>query len=128
MSATGFTSDLSQYISLYTPESGVQNYYLGGSSASLQVSDEELSNIKTGLAKYGLNPDENPSAVAITVQYNGALSGVSQTYWFAAIGDKRNNKARATMLKMSTPLTYGLGTLNYTLKEINHPLWNGTAE
>ena len=65
-------------------------------------------------------------AVAVHLNFvGGDLSGTTQTAWFAAITDADKNIGRTTMLKLSVPLSYGLGTLNYTLKTVQSTLWNG---
>lgn len=109
-------ADLSQNISLFAPNSGIQNYALTGSDG--EMSDDELS-VYTSILKSKYSLKDTIKSVAVRVQYIGDISGVSQKLWFAAIPDKTNNKPRATMLKLSEPLPYGLGTLNYTLKSIS---------
>ncbi|MDE6585941.1 MAG: hypothetical protein K2K80_04605 [Clostridia bacterium] len=125
--------DLAQAISLYTPHGGVQDFILRGSDTAL--TDDEAANAKSILTGKNLYTpeyakDENGkevekkfSTVAVSVTYNGELSGVSQTYWFAAVNNARNNVGRATIVKMSYPVTFGLGTQIYTLNEIESTLW-----
>ena len=55
----------------------------------------------------------------------GDLHGTSQTVWYASVKDSDNNIPRATMLKLSVPISYSLGTLDYTLNSIESTLWNG---
>jgi len=123
-------TELSQAFSLYSSASGVQNYVLAGSSVALD--DEEKSAIAAKLEKNGLYVpkfDDNGkelglNTVAVKVGYNGTLTGVSQTYWFAAVENKLNNKGRATLLKLSTPVAYNQGTLDYTLDSIESTFWS----
>lgn len=123
-------TDLSQVVTVYSPTSGADNYGLSGSSAA--IGDSE-SAIKTLLSKNGLykaQHDEEGNelplqTVAVSVIYGGTLSGVSQTYWFAAIDNAANNTGRATMLRYLSPLPYGLGALDFTIENIETTLWNG---
>lgn len=116
----GLNANLSQAISLYSPNSGVQNYSVAGSTAAL--GEDEHKSITKVLQDNGLftPTDEKPliDTAAASVSYIGELTGVSQTYWYAAVTNPKNNTARATMLKISAPLSYGLGTLNYVLTEL----------
>ena len=41
--------------------------------------------------------------------------GGTQTAWIAKTNDTTNNKYRNVMLRLDTPLSYSLGTLQYTL-------------
>ena len=131
--STKLNGDFTQAVSLNTPAGGLQPFTLSGSAATL--TDEEKPAIKAALEAtkdgknlyapaYNEDGTEKSFATAVTVNFNGTHSGVSQTYYFAAINNSRNNVGRATMLKLSVPLSFGLGTLNYTLKEIESTLWN----
>lgn len=128
---SNLSSSLSQTISLYSADAGISGYTLAGSETALTdaesekitgiLSDNGLYTHKTDLAE-GENDVVN--TVAVSVTYNGSLPGVSQTYWYAAIDNKLNNTTRATMIKLSVPVPYALGTLNYTLSEVKNTLWN----
>ena len=70
--------------------------------------------------------DKGIQTVAISISYDGGeMSGAPQTVWYAALKDADNNTARCTMLKLSIPLPFGLGTLNCSLKEVESTIWNG---
>lgn len=126
----------SQTVSLYAPAAGgVFNYAVSPASATL--GSEERKTVSSALADKGLyspvTADENGNPVedagiktsALNVNYTGGkLTGTAQTVWYAAIENPDNNTARATMLKISIPLSYNLGTLNFTLKEVNSTLWS----
>lgn len=120
---------MSANINLYSAAAGgVSSYTVGGKDTSMN--SDELKAISDEMAKHGLfapeNEDSRVSAVAVDVNYTGGnLYGTTQTVWYAAVDKPDNNTARATMLKMTIPLSYSLGTLNYTLKEIKSTLWNG---
>lgn len=118
--ATKLTGDLSQVITLHTPNAGLQNFTLSGRSGALSEADlTKIENIMTENGLYvGGNEDDKLNTTAVSITYAGQLSGVSQQYWFAAIDNARNNTGRATMLKIAQPLPYSLGTLHITLDEI----------
>lgn len=125
-------SSLSQAVSLYIPKSGkVENFNFAGSTAALASGEEQLKQLKseleTRLGEKGLYiPNESGlQTVAVGVHYNSEQPGGSQTYWFAAINDKRNNTGKATMVKLSQPISYNLGTISYTLQSFESNLWNG---
>lgn len=126
------SSKLAQTVYLYSPAQGsVTSYVLAGTDTPIDASEEktELKHITAEMQKHDLFvPAENREtvpAVAINVMYaGGTLHGTTQTVWYAAIENADNNTGRATMLKLATPLSYGLGTLNYSLKEIKSTLWN----
>lgn len=129
---SNLSAGLSQSVNLMTPGSGVQGYTLVGSSATL--TDGESESVTAILSDHGLYTHKTDleegekdvaDTVAVRVVYNGNLSGVSQTYWYAAIDNKLNNTGRATMLKMSSPVNYNLGTFTYLLSDIESTFWNG---
>ncbi len=120
-----------QAISLYIPKSGtVENFNLAGSDRPLLSDETKNKELLTALEgklteKELYTPVEKGlQTVAVTVNYSGAQPGGAQTYWFAAIENKRNNVGRATMLKLSMPVSYNLGTINYTLESFQSNLWN----
>lgn len=122
------SSSLSQTINIFSAVSGgVSAYTLSGSDEALSA--DEQTKVSEELEKrqlYTQSGDSTLATVAVDIAYSGGnLSGTTQTVWFAAIEDSDNNTARATMLKISTPLSYSLGTLVYTLDEIESTLWNG---
>ena len=132
-------SSLSQTVSLYSPADGIGNFTLKGSDSKLTLAKDADANAQAitaltdKLTAAGLFKPQTPaegetakglSTVAVNVTYNGELSGVSQTYWFAAVENTSNNTGRATMLKVSSPLPFGLGTLDFTLSEITSTFWN----
>ncbi len=127
--ATKLNGNFAQTLSINTPARGLQSFTLSGSAATL--TEAEKPAVKTLLENNNLyNPPldgegkEKDFVTAVSVNFNGEQSGVSQTYYFAAIANPRNNSGRATMLKLSVPLSFGLGTLNYTINNIESTLWN----
>ena len=120
-----------QLLSLYSPSGNKQDYIFTGSSASLP--EEERKTVETELLKHGLFKEEKDGddkvkpleTTAVTAALNAGLKGVSQTYWFTAVKNDKNNTGRATMVKMSVPLNFSLGTFNYVLESVESTLWNG---
>lgn len=128
------TTTLNQPISLYTPCVDIRNYSLTSQGSPLcedeAKSAAQLAGLQSLLQEKGLfvpgtvkaeDGTESPKTLKtadIEVNYsNGRLSGVTQKYYFAAAdGD---NRGRALLLKISTPLTYNLGTLEYVLSSID---------
>lgn len=129
---SNLSTSLSQSISLYSADAGVYAATLSGTAdnALTDLEKESITKILSDNGLYKAKTDlsegekDYASTVAVNVTYNGSLTGVSQTYWYAAISNKLNNTSRATMVKLSTPVPYALGTLNFTLSEINGTLWN----
>lgn len=125
-------ADLSQAINLYVPwsKSGVNDFGVAGSAAPLVLDknaeqntaklNELTSRLQTAkLYEEKTDAEGKPLGLQTVAVNVGTKAGVTQTYWYAAVSGTHNNVGHATMLKLSTPLTFGLGTLNYTLSEIN---------
>ncbi|MDE7082151.1 MAG: hypothetical protein K2O89_00405 [Clostridia bacterium] len=117
-------SGMSQVISVYSPAGKMQNYTFAGSSSALSEDERKAyETILEGKNLYVSGEDKTLNTVCVTATLNADMRGVSQKYWFAAIDNAKNNRGRATMVKMSVPLTFSLGTLNYTLEEIQSTLY-----
>ena len=122
-------SGFDQTIELHTPLNGINSFTLSSPSTSLGT---KKGDIATALAAKGLyvpaadeaNIGDGLQTTAVTVKSNSQLKGVSQTYWFAKVANKRNNTGRATLLKISMPIVFNLGTLEYTLQEVTSTLWD----
>lgn len=131
------SDSLSQSIDLFNAASGgISTIKLAGSGA--EIEKEELAKISSALAAKDLYlpvtkdeegndiEDKGVSTVAVSISYDGGdMSGTTQRVWYAALNDADNNAARCTMLKLEMPLPFSLGTLNYSLKEIQSTIWNG---
>lgn len=124
-------SGFSQKIDLYTPKNSVQSFTLTSPSAAIgddtvkETVKSVLQSKKLYVTEYDKeNKEIGLQTTAVTVTSNSSLSGVSQTYWFSKVTNKRNNAGRATLLKISVPIVYHLGTLEYTLKEVSSTLWS----
>ncbi len=127
--AMQLSEGLSQVISVYSPSGKLQDYTFTGSSTALSEKDrtayeEILGNEAVGL--YVKGEGKSLHTVCVTAKLNSAndMNGVSQQYWFAAIDNARNNTGRTTMVKMSVPIPFSLGTLNYSLDTITSTLYN----
>ncbi|MCH5148726.1 MAG: hypothetical protein J1G05_05125 [Clostridiales bacterium] len=124
-------SGFNQTIALYTPLNGINSFTLSSPSTSLGT---QKGAIATALMSKGLyipaddeaNIGDGLQTTAVSVTSNSQLKGVSQTYWFAKVDkdNKLNNTGRATLLKISLPIVFNLGTLEYTLKEVTSTLWD----
>ena len=58
----------------------------------------------------------------VSIRVSGNNLGVTQTAWFASVEDEDNNTYRATMLRLTVPMSYALGTLEYRLAEVESVL------
>lgn len=126
----------SETVALFSAAAGgVDTYTIAGANSDLD--SEKRKEYTEALKAKGLYrakvdeqgkevaDDEGVEATAVSVSYaGGSLHGTSQTVWYASVTDSTNNVSRATMLQMSVPISFSLGTLNYTLKEVNSTLWN----
>jgi hypothetical protein len=54
----------------------------------------------------------------VTLSLVSSMPGASITYWYAAVPNNSFNSARAAMLKISSPLSFSLGTINYSLTSL----------
>ena len=122
-------SSFNQTIDLYSPLNSIKSFTLSSPSTSLNdVEKEDITKILKDKGLYvPVIKDEKEvglQTTAVTVTSNTQLPGVSQTYWFAKVENKRNNTGRATLLKISLPIVFNLGTLEYKIKEISSTLWN----
>jgi len=61
------------------------------------------------------------------IRYNAAtlavagssMNGSPSTYWYSTVENIEANTTRRVMLKASTPISFGMGTLDYTLKSLS---------
>ncbi|MDE6667522.1 MAG: hypothetical protein K2K38_04140 [Clostridia bacterium] len=125
--AMQLSASMSQVISVYSPSGKMQNYTFAGSSIALNAEERKsYEGILAGKQLYKGGDDSSLNTVCVTATLNASndMTGVSQKYWFAAIDNAKNNTGRATMVKMSVPLAFNLGTVNYSLNEIKSTLYN----
>ena len=122
------SGNLSEPINLFSAAAGgIDEYAVVNSDAEL--TNQERADYTEALTDKGLfkPTDKNKyvSATAATISYAGGdLHGTSQTVWYASITEP-NNISRATMLKLTVPISFNLGSLSYSLSEVNSTLWNG---
>lgn len=62
--------------------------------------------------------DRNFRYNAVSLSINESLQGASPAMWYSTVENNDINGTRCVLLKMSAPLSFGLGTLNYTLKSL----------
>ena len=62
--------------------------------------------------------DRNYRYSAVSLSINASLKGTSPALWYTTVENNDLNSTRCVLLKMNTPLSFGLGTLSYTLKSL----------
>lgn len=129
MRSMRLSADFSQRINLFSAaDKGVYDYVVSG--ADRPFADDERAAITEVMKSAELyspaaENDEGIKAVAANIVYAGGdLTGTVQTAWFAAVENTDYNVPRATMLKLSIPLSFSLGTLNLTIENVESTLWN----
>lgn len=129
MRSMRLSTDFSQRISLFSAaDKGIYDYVVSG--ADRPFGDEERAAITEVMKAAELyspaaENDEGIKAVAANIVYAGGdLTGTVQTAWFATVENTDYNVPRATMLKLSVPLSFSLGTLNFTIEKVDSTLWN----
>ena len=122
------SSNFSQPIALFSPMAGgIDEYAVTGSDSGLTAEEKSAFTAKLKEKELFAGGEEDlVEASAANISFAGGdLHGTSQTVWYASVKDSDNNIPRATMLKLSVPISYSLGTLDYTLNSIESTLWNG---
>ncbi len=95
---------------------------------SIDPQDRTLSEVTTTAAtavEYdltGVTVDGQPSTQKIqayntALTYNKTMAGAGRSLWYAKTVSASANTYRNVLLRMETPLMYGMGTLVYTLKD-----------
>lgn len=106
---------------------GYADYTISGGNTAL--TEDEKSKISDVMRGAGLlEGDDELNTVTATVRHTASMPGPAATYWYAAVADAANNVSRSTPVKISVPLTFSLGVLNYTLSAVDSTLWAGEAE
>lgn len=59
------------------------------------------------------------NAVAMSLITEDPMTGSSPTLWYSTVENSDVNYSKCVLLRMTTPLSFGLGTINYTLKSLN---------
>ena len=68
------------------------------------------------------SPDANARQIRfhnVGIGINADMKGSNVVYSYAAVENADANTTRAVLLKMTTPLSFGLGTVYYTLKDLS---------
>lgn len=120
------SSDFSETISLLIPaDGGITNVSISCSSTDA-LDDTENSTIYNALVSAYKDPETTDDDGNEVINYNivnitnaaDTYSGVTQTSWYAAVEDENDNQYRATLLYLAIPMSYDLGTLEYTLSDV----------
>lgn len=105
-------------LSFIPADGGVCEYSV--QTLAKQALPEECAGIKGALVGAGYATDsEEIKYNSVSLAYAASLTGGTKTIWYAAINDSSANACRSTMLKLSVPLSYGLGTLEYSLQSVD---------
>ena len=59
------------------------------------------------------------NAVAMGISATSPMTGASPTLWYSTVENSEVNYSKCVLLRMTTPLSFGLGTLTYTLKSLD---------
>lgn len=62
--------------------------------------------------------DRNFRFNAVSLSINESLQGPSSYMWYSTVENNDINGTRCVLLKVGTPLAFGMGTLTYNLKEL----------
>lgn len=129
--AFNITEGASHTFNVFTPQNGTLQ--MSGASCSaptmLDLTNEEQKGIAGALDKStagyiffnGENSeDENRTYRynSVTLSLNEKMAGSVPTYWYATVENKDVNYSKAVLLRMATPVSFGLGTLIYTLSDL----------
>lgn len=131
-----FTLSGNHTFNVLTPQNGAMQEVIAAcaSPVELNAEDEEQKGMIDALDKCSAeNPDyiffdkgegENAknyryTAVDLGINVNTPMSGPSVKYWYATVENAEINTTKSVLLKMSTPLSFGLGTINYTLSSLS---------
>ena len=122
------SSSFSAVVSLFIPaQGGTYNVSItGGNEDTLDTDNNETDKtIYNALTTAYGTPETDDGVInynTVSITSNTSLSGTLQTAWYAAVEDEDDNQYRATLLYLEVPLSYSLGTLKYTLKEVKSVL------
>ncbi len=81
-----------------------------------------LNNCKDYIYFDGTSADNTAARLqrfnAVALSINASLRGQDPVQWYATVENEAINTTRAVLLRWTTPLSFNLGTLSYTLKEL----------
>ncbi len=126
-----FTQKGTHTFNVYVPSNGAAATYTAswGSAADIAADDENFAGIRDALnaacdSGYLLTAAGEDGArtfnyTPVTVSLTGAMSGPSNTYYFATVKNSDLNTGRAVMLRMEEVVPFNLGTIIYSLKSVS---------
>ncbi len=116
--AMNISSSLSMNVDIFIPVENTYSTYTVAGADAATLEDETIKNALVN-AEYVTSEDEVTYSAA-SLSYTGDLSGTSQTIWYATLADDiSRNVCRSTMLKIELPISFSLGTLEFSLSEIS---------
>ncbi len=59
------------------------------------------------------------TSVSVGLQADTVMTGSTAEFWYSTVENADINATKGVLLKMSTPVSFGLGTINYTLEELS---------
>lgn len=97
------------------------NYNVTGSpAAKLNVNSTSGAQIRTALAEAGYCTATADVAYSLlTIRSTNAMAGAAQTALYAAVQNEYNNACKATLLQLNVPLSYSLGSLEFSLLSVD---------
>lgn len=116
---------------VFSPQSAAKQTVQAICAGAVELDDEneEQKTIIAALdaaAPYIFYDGENGDESDLEYRYNevtltlaAAMAGQSNTYWYSTVENNDANAARSVLLKMVTPLSFGLGSLVYTLETLS---------
>ena len=102
-----------------TPTFSVYSPYVN-SAQKVKVSFGSETGEDFNLIQNGIAGKHTVQYYPVSIVLNEKNSGQTQTAWVAKTTDASNNKYRNVVLRHSTPLSYGLGSLVYQLISTNY--------
>lgn len=113
---------------IFNPIDGATDGYVATFASAVTLDNESETQIasavnaacESGYLLAGKNEDGNVnvSYQAMQLSKNAALNGQSYIYWYASIANSAMNTTRAVMLRYIEPISFGHGTLTYTLSSL----------
>lgn len=117
-----------------TPQNGGVQSVSASVSSPVELNDTEHSTIINALKgapedyiffdgtvenKKENEKDRNYRFNAVRLSINASLQGTMPVMWYTTVENNDLNTTRCVLLRMSTPLSFSMGTLDYSLKSLN---------
>lgn len=129
--AMSLSSSSTKVFNVSIPQSGVTQSCSAAVSGAVQLSSEteegaQIIGALNGAEGYVFfkdnSTDENKKRNyrfnAVNFSLNAKMTGPTATNWYSSMENGDVNYTRCVMLKSVTPLSFGMGTLSYTLKDL----------